>query len=89
VARITASASTTSPESQTARNGRRERSSETTTSDRISVPMTRAWASIRAIRSGPCTETSPIQFSTSVVMVSCPPGWMPWISSGSSMARAA
>ena len=42
-----------------------------------------------AIRSGPMTEASPGQFSTSVVIVSCPPGWMPCTSTGSSMARAA
>ena len=31
---------------------------------------------------------SPGQFSTSVVIVSCPPGWIPWIRIGSSIARA-
>ena len=53
-----------------------------------SAPVERAWASIRTIRSGPCTSVSPGQFSTSVVMVSWPPGWMPWIRMGSSIARA-
>ncbi len=59
-----------------------------TWSETTSAPVSRACASIRTIRSGPMTEASPGQFSTSVVMVSCPPGWMPWITSGSSMARA-
>ena len=40
----------------------------------ISVPTERACASIRTIRSGPCTSTSPGQFSTSVVIVNWPPG---------------
>ena len=55
----------------------------------MSVPTARLCASIRAIRSGPMTCTSPGQFSTSVVIVSCPPGWMPCTSTGSSIARAA
>ena len=55
----------------------------------ISAPVARACASIRVIRSGPITLSSPIQFSTSVVMVSWPPGWSPWISTGASIARAA
>jgi hypothetical protein len=35
------------------------------------------------------TLVSPGQFSTSVVMVSCPPGWMPCTRIGSSIAREA
>ena len=35
------------------------------------------------------TEASPGQFSTSVVMVSWPPGWSPWINTGASIARDA
>ena len=57
-------------------------------SETISAPAACAWASIRTIRSGPCTWMSPGQFSTSVVIVSWPPGWMPWIRIGSSIARA-
>ena len=54
----------------------------------ISAPVALACASMRSISAGPCTSTSPGQFSTSVVMVSWPPGWMPWIRIGSSIARA-
>ena len=52
-------------------------------SEITSAPMARAWASIRTIRSGPCTSVSPGQFSTSVVVVSWPPGSSPCTSSGS------
>ena len=57
-------------------------------SETSSAPVARACAAIRSISAGPCTSTSPGQFSTSVVIVSCPPGWMPSISTGASIARA-
>ena len=89
VARMTASAVMRAPESSSATKGRVFRSSFVTVSMKMRVPMARAWSSIFTIRSGPWISVSPGQFSTSVVMVSWPPGCMPWISTGSSMARAA
>jgi hypothetical protein len=41
------------------------------------------------MRSGPMTLVSPGQFSTSVVIVNWPPGWMPCTRIGSSIAREA
>ena len=58
-------------------------------SEMISVPMARAWASMLTIRSGPWISVWPGQFSTSVVVVSWPPGSSPCTRIGSSIARDA
>ncbi len=50
---ITVSASQTSPLSQTMRNGRLERSAETTMSLTICAPTASAWAFICSISQGP------------------------------------
>jgi hypothetical protein len=59
-------------------NGRDERSARVTLPVRMSAPNRSACLRISPIRSGPLTLSGcPGKFSTSVVVVSCPPGSMP------------
>ena len=59
-------------------------------SNTVVAPNRSAWARILAISSGPTIPSgNPGKFSTSVVIVSCPPGCIPSITSGASSARAA
>jgi hypothetical protein len=75
VATITLFAAISCPSTHT-RNGRREKSTRSTSWSRISVPKRSACARISAMRSGPMIPSrKPGKFSTSVVVMSCPPGW--------------
>ena len=71
-------------------NGRFERSTRVTSPVSNRVPNRSACFFIRSISSGPrIASGKPGKFSTSVVMVSCPPGCSPSMSSGFRLARAA
>ena len=60
------------------RLGEESRSTWVTLAVRNSVPNRAAWARMVDISSGPWIPCSkPGQFSTSVVSISCPPGWSP------------
>ncbi|KAH0459065.1 hypothetical protein IEQ34_011879 [Dendrobium chrysotoxum] len=91
---MTASASTTLEEEKT-RKGREEKSTEVTVSERTSVPNRTVWARHRSMSSNPRMPSGkPGKFSTSVVVVSCPPAAMslaihPSKRTGLSSARAA
>ena len=89
VATITVRARSTSPLSSVSVNGRDEKSTRSTSPVRNAVPKCSAWARMSAISCGPITPSRcPGQFSTIVVMVSCPPGWRPSMTSGCRLARA-
>ena len=75
-------------------NGRSERSTLETLAVWISAPNRSAWARNAVISSGPMIPSgNPGKFSTSVVNMSCPPGWSlvedgsPSINNGSRLAR--
>jgi hypothetical protein len=71
-------------------NGRRARSTSTAAWNFTWAPKRLAWARILSISSGPRMPSGkPGKFSTSVVMVSWPPGWSPSSTSGARSARAA
>ena len=77
-------------------NGRDDRSTRVTFSVRNSAPNRAACSRKRPMRSGPMMPSGkPGKFSTSVVSMSCPPGWSevedssPSITSGARLARAA
>ena len=76
-------------------NGRAERSTLVTFSVRISAPKRSACSRMLAMSSGPMIPSGkPGKFSTSVVSMSCPPGWSlvedgsPSMTRGSRLARA-
>ena len=73
----------------TTRNGRAERSADVTSPATMSAPNRSAWARISAMRSGPMTPfLKPGKFSTSVVIMSCPPADKPSMTSGFKLALA-
>ena len=78
-ARITVPASGSEAEPSTVtRKGRSDRSTAVAVPVRISAPNDAAWARIDAISVFASTPFSkPGKFSTTVVVVSCPPGSMP------------
>jgi hypothetical protein len=94
VAMITVSASTSLSSVKTLK-GRWERSTRSTVSVNICVPMRRLCSRMRLVRSTPRMPSGkPGKFSTSVVVVSWPPAAMPLArkpsnSTGASSARAA
>ena len=86
---ITVRARITWPLSRVNANGRDEKSTRSTSPLRNAVPKCSAWARMSAINCGPITPSRcPGQFSTIVVMVSCPPGCNPSMTSGCRLARA-
>ena len=65
------------------------RSTATTSSVTSSAPNRSAWARMESISSGPRTPSGkPGKFSTSVVVISAPPYWLPSKTSGRKFARA-
>ena len=70
--------------------GRLATSTSTTVSKTISVPKRSACLRVTSMSAGPWMPCGkPGKFSTSVVVVSWPPGWIPSTTSGSRFAREA
>ena len=90
VATTSVSVESVEPSASESRNGRRARSASVTSAARKRVPKRSAWRRNRSTISGPMTPSGkPGKFSTSVVIVSCPPGCMPSTTRGERLARAA
>jgi hypothetical protein len=87
---MSASAVTLPPDSSVRTNGFAFTSTSTTVSAAISVPKRSACLRVTSMSSGPWMPCGkPGKFSTSVVVVSCPPGWMPSRTRGARFAREA
>jgi hypothetical protein len=89
VATISVRVSSTEPSSSVTFSGCPDRSAPVTRLYWKRVPNRSAWARMRFISSVPSTPSGkPGKFSTSVVVVSCPPGCRPSTTSGFRLARA-
>ena len=85
---ITVSAVISRPLSVFALNGRAEKSTSVTKPLRMSAPNFRACVRISSMSCGPVMPFGcPGKFSTSVVIVSCPPGCIPSMTRGEMLAR--
>jgi len=90
VATISTLAKNSSPSAVTTWNGRRRKSTFSAWEKSSLAPNRWAWVRMRSMSSGPWIPSGkPGKFSTSVVMVSCPPGCIPSMTTGANSARAA